>query len=592
MLEGKEGEAFKWFVSKVNKAIDTTLKNSDTRYEAMNKTKSGLGIEVKNLAETREIDGIQFSIDEIIDIYIGEKNPRKKLAIWYGNNISPELMNKIIIQKTPQEKALGDAILKDYLEHQERLRESVIENENRDMGIEENYSPMKRRDIDYKTPKEQILNELLHRSALKKGYVEKGFTIPRKEIPDEYQMPIKLGAYSAWLQQVALQEEYINLMGLTKDLHKIAENPTFQAAVELRLGKEYIDRFGKYVSRVANPHIYRSFEGWENVSRELRGNVVLAYLAGNFVTMGKQLPSVFLYLPEAGLNHWTQSVTEFLENPVKLIHKIKSLDPQVKHRSIVRELEELKYLKADTLYRKGKVNAREYGLMGIRALDMTAITIGENAVYKRYLAEGFSEEDALKKAQQVTLDTQPQAHPKDLPEIYASNEMLNWFLQFTNQLNQIYELTTVDYPQYAKNEEWIKVFYGSVAMSMVALTIWSMTHKALPDDEDDVIDAFTDQALNAIPLFGKTLQQKINGPDYGGEIPITKNIGDIGKAIKQGYKGKYEDMAKSTLRGISPIVGNPYIFEDRTYNALETGDIKELIGKKKIKGRKKITIKP
>lgn len=592
LLEGKEGEAFKWFVSKVNKAIDTTLINSDTRYEAMNKLKAGLGIDTKKLAETREIDGIQFSIDEIIDIYIGEKNPRKKLAIWYGNNISPELMDKIIIQMTPQEKALGDAILKDHLENQERLRESVIENENRDMGIEENYSSMKRRDIDYKTPKDQILNELLHRSALKKGYVEKGFTIPRKEIPDEYQMPIKLGAYSAWLQQVALQEEYINLMGLTKDLHKIAENPTFQAAVELRLGKEYIDRFGKYVSRVANPHIYRSFEGWENVSRELRGNVVLAYLAGNFVTMGKQLPSVFLYLPEAGLNHWTQSVTEFLENPVKLIHKIKSLDPQVKHRSIERELEELKNLKADTLYRKGKTNARKYGLMGIRALDMIAITIGENAVYKRYLSEGFSEEDALKKAQQVTLDTQPQAHPKDLPEIYASNEMLNWFLQFTNQLNQIYQLTTVDYPQYAKNKEWIKVFYGSVAMSMVALTIWSMTHKALPDDEDDVIDAFTDQALNAIPLFGKTLQQKINGPDYGGEIPITKNIGDIGKAIKQGYEGKYEDMAKSTLRGISPIVGNPYIFEDRTYNALETGDIKELIGKKKIKGRKKITIKP
>ena len=63
---------------------------------------------------------------------------------------------------------------------------------------------------------------------------------------------------------------------------------------------------------------------------------------------------------------------------------------------------------------------------------------------------------AVRLAQNATLRTQPAAAPKDLAQLYATNEFANWFTMFTNQLNQIYNIATYDFTGYVKNAEYQK----------------------------------------------------------------------------------------------------------------------------------------
>jgi len=80
----------------------------------------------------------------------------------------------------------------------------------------------------------------------------------------------------------------------------------------------------------------------ERVSQLLRKNTALAYLAYNVLTMGKQLPSVLLYLPDSGVKHLLGASVEFATNPGYVLQFVNERDPQMKHRSIVREIEEMR----------------------------------------------------------------------------------------------------------------------------------------------------------------------------------------------------------------------------------------------------------
>jgi len=335
----------KTFYDDVNKAVDSQLRQTDKRLDAGKERREELKISMEDLVATRTVDGVSYKVDEMIGIYCAEKNPLSKLAIMYGNNISEETIGKVISKLTEAEKAWGDHIIKDYEQNHGRLRESVIEVENRDMGHEENYTPMRRTGVDYKMTNEEIINEVLMKEHLKKGYAEKGFTLDRKSVPKEFQKPIRLGVTSVWLEQISKQEHYIHFSKLSRQLHKIIEDKRFAESVEGIFGKEYLEATKNYVDRIANPNIYKAFGAIERASRMLRKNMVVAYLAYNVVTIGKQLPSMFFYMRDSGVKNLLGAMGEFSNNPSKLMKFVQEKDPQMKHRMLEREIEELKNLR-------------------------------------------------------------------------------------------------------------------------------------------------------------------------------------------------------------------------------------------------------
>jgi len=565
----------KLFYDDVNVAVDKELRKQDERFDGGTAKRENLGITLEDLSKTRKIGGVDYRVDEMIGVYCAAKNPLSQLAIMYGNNISEEIIPKIIDGLTTQEKAWGDYIISDYEANFVRLRESVIETRNEDIGHQENYTPMRRVGIDYKTSSQEIMDEVLMKNHFKKGFAESGFRIDRKSIPPEFQKPINLNVTGVWFDQVYKQEHYIHFAKLAKELNRIVDDKNFSTAVDQTFGKEYHTAIRHYVDRIANPTIYKAFSGIEKASRALRQNMVMAYLSGNIVTIGKQLPSVFFYLRDATPRHLFGAMAEFITDPMKMIDFVKSKDPQLKHRMIEREMEELKSLQRDAydsiIKKVGKI-----GMKGIYTMDRVATTIGWKGVYDRALVEGKSEAEAIRLAQNATLRTQPAAHAKDIAELYATNEFLNWFTQFTNQLNQIYNIATYDIPADIKGENYYNALMSSVGMALGALAIWVMTHRRLPETEEDVVDAFKEQTINAIPLFSKAIMAGTSGWK-GSTIPVMKSGESLGVLMSDTTS---RAKKRAMIEAICVTAGIPYTGPRRLYKAMSKQDARELIGGK------------
>ena len=375
------------------------------------------------------------------------------------------------------------------------------------------------------------------------------------------------------------------------------------AAVEQQYGKEYHEALRHYVDRTANPTIYRTMHRMEKISQVLRKNTAIAYLSGNIVTMAKQVPSALLYLADAGPAHLFGSAAEFATHPIRTIKFVTERDPQVKYRSIERELEELKnYDKA--AYNRVVKKISKVGMVGIRAMDKLAVTIGWKGVYNKAIADGKSEQEAVRLAKNATLRTQPAASAKDIAELYATSEYLNWFTMFTNQLNQIYNIATYDIPTDLKRsfkDKDMKALYRGVlevgGLSMVSLMIWSISHRRLPKEKEDFIDAGKEQILNMIPLVGGDILSQSEGWSWQGKVPAPlKAIGTIGTWMKDidwitdhpRYwldNKKLNKKVSQTLESLAVLLGIPYIGPKRIIKTFKEKKIKELIGGKPRKRR-------
>lgn len=593
MLDGVKnfaGKAHHIFVDQVNNAANAKLRAVDKRKDAGVAKMKELGIKPRDLAQIRTIDDIRYMVDEMIGIYCASKNRLGKLALMYGNNLNESRINNVIANLTDTERAWGDFIIKEYESRYDVLREAVIEVENRDMGYEENYTPIRRTEVDYSTHTEEILDAILQREHLRRTYTEHGFTIHRKDVPAEFQKPIRLNVTSMWAGQIEKQEQYIHFAELVRDMHKIAGDRDFRAAIEKQFGGEFNKIIKNYIDRVANPNIYKSYNSLENLSRRLRQNAVIAYLAYNLVTMAKQVPSLFLYLQDAGPTHLISSAMEFTRHPIETIKMVREKDPQVKHRSIERELEEMKNRNPER-YNSILAKFGKAGMEGIYLFDSVARTIGWNAVYQKAQKSDMSETEAVRLAQNATLRTQPAAAAKDVAQLYATSEFANWFTMFTNQLNNIYNIATYDMTGYVKNAEYQKAALAFTGLSLTALFIWIITKRRLPESKEDWVDVASEQAINAVPLVGKAIMA--GKREWGGtEIPAFELPKAAGRAINAIAEGKFDDGdIKAIAEGVAVTSGIPWIGPKRATKTIDAGEIKELIGGEPIEKQKKGTRK-
>jgi len=599
-----DGLAHGTFYDAANAATDAKLRMVDARIESGDAKLAQLGLDIKTLADSRVINGTKYSLQEIMGIYGYSLNLKSRLALNFGNKIS----NRTIIDATwvceQETPALGDLvrwIIQEFDMHFDRLDEAYIEYQEKmtlddgeygqlreqraqtdeniqlaGLGKEDNYLPMRRQELDYTPDARQMLNEILERNEFKRAYAEKGFTISRQDIPAEFQKPIRLDLWSMWNEQVETQEHFIHLGRLTADMHRIERNSAFKNAVDDTIGGEFSKAITDYVSRVANPHIYKSYGYWANQSRRLRGHAAIAYLAFNVVTMLKQLPSVLYYLQDAD-KYLFSSFAEFTKNPAELIAKVRALDPQVKHVAMERTLEELKTSERDKI--DGLVSKiGKAGMKGIMQMDAVARTIGWNGVYQKALAEGKSEAEAIRLAQNATLRTQPAASAKDIAAIYTNSETLNWLLMFSNQLSNMYNMAAYDLPRNFANKQFMKASLGVTSLALSALVMWAIAHRRLPEEPEDFANALGDQFINMIPLLGSSIQAARSGFGGGG-IGVVENTADAFVAIENIVTGDGDgrDIAK-ILEMAAVTYGIPTVQPKRVIKAVTEGDVMELVG--------------
>ena len=556
-----KGKIHQVYYDQVNRAYNKYLIKCDERLDRGAAKLKELGIKINELAKTRTFKGvvdkkgkiIKFSTDAMIDVYIGVKNPLKAMAIEFGNNIDVPLQKRIIAALEPKYKALGDFILTEYDDNYLRQRKEYIRMENTDSGYEKFYSPIKREDFERKYIEQEITDEILHRKGLRKKYAEKGNMLKRVDIPEQFQQKIKLGAYEMWSEMVPKQEHLFHYGQIIKDLHRLNADPTFRAAIRQQFSNEYVKALEHYVDLIADPDIYKSFNSWENLSREIRKNVALAYLAYNLVTMSKQGASIFLIMDESGPINLTVATAKFIADPVGLTRWVKE-DPQMKHRSLERELEELKKRDKNRYLRVEKALGK-FGMKGIVFFDMCTVAIGYKGVYDKNVRK-LGPALAREEAQKAILRAQEVGTAKDMAWLYTSNEMLNWFTQFTSQLNQIYGKATHDLPSLVKNKQYAKAFGGYVGIALSATAVWIASNRRLPEDADDWWDVFTEQGLAMIPIVGKQICSYSQGWQSSGEISLFLAARTAGLVLTN---AKAKRKLNAVIETIAVARGWPYI---------------------------------
>lgn len=591
-LDGKKGTfkglAHQLFYGRTNEQYNAELVARDKRATNLKNKQESLGIITQDL--TRIVDfseiipGKKLMVEEMMGIYTALKNNLSLDALENGNGITQAQAQAIVSNLEQKYKDLADYIIDDYAENYDRLRNAHIDFADEDMGREANYTPIVRLLQNDQVSTDEISKQLQQRAELKRGYEEKGFVRDRKNITAEHQQKMDIRLVTTWHGQMAKQEHYIHFASLTKDMRTLLADPKSKLAITNKLGKEGLTILNNWVDRVANPNIYKGMTGMARWSRIMRGNVALAYLAYNLTTVAKQIPSMILYMADTGPQALITSTLEFIANPSQMWKSVREKDPQVKHVHLERELEEFREANQPA-HNKIVRKVGLAGMKGILVMDGIVRTIGWNATYQKNLDLGMSETEAIREAQNVTLRTQPAAQAKDIANLYASDEYLNWFTMFTNQLNQIYNIVSYDVYASWNNKNYQLAAAKIFGVSLNALVIWSIANKQLPSDEEDLLDAGLEGFLNIVPLVGKALMSAKKG--YGAnDIAPFKAVSDTFRFLSAKDK---EKAALRAIESLGAVGGFPVIAVGRMIRFLETGDPAELFGKPK-KEAKGITL--
>jgi translation initiation factor 1 (eIF-1/SUI1) len=597
-----DGFHYKYFYNNSNRIVVKGTGIADQRLKSGKDKLKLLGLTISDLYKTRDWGGPKFTVSECIGVYLAMQNPNSRSAILaeHGNALGEGLAEKMIDSLTAEEKALGDWFAAEFEDNYDRVRESHIKQANEDMGkVWGTYFPMRHVDQDTSGGmKQELLDEVAEREVLKKAYPGRGFTKARVNIPDKYQTPLDLDSLKIWMDQVQKQEHYIAAGEQISEWQKVISDPDWKAAVRQEHGSDMVNWIQGWVNVVANPNIYQDMGNATGTlnklvrgSKKFRRTLAMAYLWGKAATVVKQLPSGALYWPYSGVVRHVAASLKFLAHPMEMIRNVNAMDLEMKHRSIDRFQAEMKAA-APQAYNRILAKVGIAGMSMIWLADKVTTTIGWQACYDRAVAAKnrggleLSHEEAIEYARNVTLRTQPAAHAKDLAEIYRSHEFVNVMLQFTNQLNQTWNIATNTWPKQiraifseeSKGRRLSKAkeaFLTPVSLSIVAITMWSVSHRRAPEDPEDIADAFTELGISAIPGIGRAIQSVAEGFDPG-SLPIMGPVGDIVNALTG--KKSLESRAEKAVKAVSPIIGFPYSALKQYKKTIETGNIAELFG--------------
>jgi len=570
MLDGGKqflGEIHDFFYWVTNQNTNVELQNTDARLRSMRYKRDAMGLTLGHLNRRRTIGDLTLTVDEMLSVYAGWKNPRSRAALKYGGvaqkrdgavvyvEVADQIAQDIEEALTENERAWGDTIIAEYAQHWDRHRNAVIRAENRDPGNEINYTPARRVDAKYENPEQAILDDLKLRHPFSQVGPNKAFTIQRQDLSDEHQIPIELGLTKLWMQEVRTQEHYTNHALHMKDMGELVDRSDFKAAVVDRFGEPALQGIEHWLKSIANPSFYKAHTLFEKASKLLRKHAALAYIGWRYITIAKQVPSIMMYWANTSTLDMFDATLTALFHPIESYERAKDIHYQIAHQHIEREISELRQADSKGYERIiGKIG--QAGMYGIMAMDRTIKVIGINAVYNNAIALGQSPQAAAKKAATVTLNTQPAAMAKDLAQLYSSNEILNWFTMFTNQLNQLYNIATYDLPTAMRNRHYLAAGRSVIALSTMATLIWMLTNRDVPDEPEDIAEAIGEQAVNSLPFFGRYVTAALKGHTPEAPAPFQAVAGTV-KAGVALIKGDSTKALETILEPLAVTAGLP-----------------------------------
>jgi hypothetical protein len=188
--------------------------------------------------------------------------------------------------------------------------------------------------------------------------------------------------------------------------------------------------------------------------------------------------------------------------------RVRSLSVIMRHREgdIIRQ--EIKQARETHKGKKSLAAIQDIGMKGLEFADWSCVAVGWNAVYERSLTEGLSEKEAVDKADNAVLQSQPSAREQDLSALFKNNKgAMQLIAPFTTALNVIWNQFTYDLPMAIKNKNY-RFAVGMITGYAIAGAMVGLLSQGLRGDDDDGLKprrfmywAFS-QFFDSAPLIG------------------------------------------------------------------------------------------
>lgn len=578
----KTGEMTEFFYWKVNKLTDQVIRDVNSRRERMQKVLEELGIEARTLG--REIEGPKgtYTADQVLSFYVGVKNQKKMKELTRSEGMNALQLQLYAAKLTPQEKALGDAIIRDYQDNYGRLEKAYNEYANEELGSQENYTPVIALEMDAAPLDQQLARHILGKEGAGNRYTEKGFTKERKGGA----LAIRLGELSIWQDMVGKQEHFITHAHHVRQMNRVLANRNIAVAMKQKLDHEIYKWLQKYVSDVAQYNIHQPATRAEKFWAGWRKRLSVVHLSLNLPVIGRQVWSYPNVLGYADADIWAKGPIEFAAKTAEITRFVEERSPQVKDRSMESVFEEISALNKG---KKENVRRRiaEAPMKWISTVDKATCVITWKAAYdteirrqQKAIDEGkqtfIDEEKAIRHADTAFLKTQPQARAKDLAWIYRQGEAAKMFLMFSQQLNQLWNIASADVPMYWRQKNWKMLAMQFTGYMMASVAMGVFARKRLPDDIGELGEDFIVQVLNTVPMVGKEIVSLAQGWDVSNPSPFTsmenlwRGFDAMKNMVEEGPNEK--DLKKLVRYGgqfAAEVMGLPFTGPRRAVNAVD-----------------------
>ncbi|MBR0316736.1 MAG: hypothetical protein IJQ99_07715 [Synergistaceae bacterium] len=567
----------KHLIEEPREKINEAERHIHERKDKMEQELAKLGLKLVDFSKAlTKLDDKTFTVDEVIELYLGMRNPKKAKAILFGNfvnrlNCSPEeaqnMINELTSHLTENHKKAAELIIADHEANKERINQSLIDARNEGMNFESDYTSVHR--LEHRTNggfidvnDEEVIRNGMNEAGLLQR-IDNGFAISRQNISDQNQTPIQLGAFSNWLSDISKQEN-------SAALNETASNLMSALLSKGENGKTLLqtisDKFGDQMKKAVVSIFNDTFTDNRRIADEfLRGvsaaasrNMSVAYIAGNIGVYVMQATSYPLFLPFARPDYLFTSIFEFLQNPDEFLENVYQLSPSMR----VTGGDPIDRAFLDSINNTKWQSSMNKLLQPTSQIDNITKSMGWWAVYKTNLKRGVPHEKAIREADKAVRLTQPPSSAKDTMRIARSGGLAALKMKFTSATAAFWNLTTYDFVQQLTRNGLNGVksaFYTALGLGVTAVAL-KMMHDGGPKEEEGqsipewTMEAFIDQFIGSWPLIGKDAMYAHNKYFRGkwGQPQIDAFSAPISKAFEAlGILMKEDKEDKDWMKALS-----------------------------------------
>ena len=565
----RRGEAYRWIHLRETGFFDTLEQN---------------GISLRHLLNNAvTVDGHTFTWEEALSIYLGWQNKKHQQAILYGNFIANKAdplkpyqneaqalaaIGKIIqtVENNPQYKAIADWILYDFDTHFDRINLANINNFNRGMNKEENYSPMMR--LQHQTNQGAIDSELENAGIEGNNgqimmKVADNFTQSRANINKDNQQPVNLHLVNVWFNSMYAQEYNAALGGYAADVASAllmrGDSGSVQQIIKQKLGSPVWNILRDIYNNSINDHLQREIDTASMLASFLVKARSAAYVPFNPATMLAQFFSYFSAIPYTNRGHLIRSLWAAIQDGGRFLQRVAQLGFKEAWKQegeffhgVYEKSPELRYTAGDPIDREVAINLERkplqsnnkiinavlqnnrvnssvnlirkglaFGYKGVQLIDNWTKSIVFDAVYNSELENGKSHEDAVRLANRAVAETQPASNNAQKAAFLRGGSLHQLvFSQFMNALVPLYNMAVVDTAYNLTNNKWNGVKNTAFTLLAVGMSfaaagfikdslngrLWSGNEQ--PDGSVDdfwswLADTELDSLINTIPIFNR-----------------------------------------------------------------------------------------